>query len=62
MRDATAGDPILISGNLAGQPLDNYETLLKHIRTTKSATGFRCHARLDKKDYATGRENGEFLD
>lgn len=44
----------LISGNLAGQPLDSYETLLKHIRTTKSATGFRCHARLDKKDYATG--------
>lgn len=44
----------LISGNLAGQPLDSYETLLKHIRTTKSATGFRCHARLNKKDYATG--------
>ena len=44
----------LISGNWAGQPLENYETMLKYIRTTKSASGFRCQARLDKKVYATG--------
>jgi len=44
----------LISGNWAGQPLENYETILKFIRTTKSAAGFRCQARLDKKIYATG--------
>jgi hypothetical protein len=44
----------LISGNWAGQPLESYETMLKYIRTTKSATGFRCQARLDKKVYATG--------
>jgi hypothetical protein len=44
----------LISGNWAGQPLESYETVLKSIRTTKSATGFRCRARLDKAVYATG--------
>ncbi len=44
----------LISGNWAGQPLLSYETILKYIRTTKSVTGFRCQARLDKKAYATG--------
>jgi hypothetical protein len=44
----------LISGNWAGQPMESYETMLKYIRTTKSATGFRCRARLNKKVYATG--------
>ena len=44
----------LLSGNWAGQPLESYETLLKHIRATKSTSGFRCHARLDKRAYATG--------
>ena len=44
----------LISGNWAGQPLEGYETVLKYIRTTRSATGFRCTARLDKKVYSTG--------
>lgn len=44
----------LISGNWSGQPLESYETMLKHIRATKSTSGFRCQARLDKKIYATG--------
>jgi len=44
----------LISANWAGQPLDSYETVLKHIRTTKSETGFRCLAWLDTKHYETG--------
>ena len=44
----------LISGNCAGQPLESYETMLKHIRTTKSTIGFQCKARLDKRVYATG--------
>jgi len=44
----------LISGNWAGQPLDSYETMLKHIRTTRSTTGFRCQARLDRATYPTG--------
>lgn len=41
----------LISTNWAGHPLASYETILKHIRTTRSAGGFRCRARLDTKVY-----------
>ncbi len=41
----------LISGNWAGKPLDSYETILNHIRTTTSTTGFRCQAQLDTTDY-----------
>src|SRR5215204_4175196 len=44
----------LISGSWAGQPLESYETMLKYIRATRSASGFRCRARLDKRAYATG--------
>jgi hypothetical protein len=44
-----------ISKNLAGQPVASYETLLKHIRTTTSATGLRCRARLDRQTYELGR-------
>lgn len=43
-----------ISGNWAGQPLISYETVLKFIRTTKTATGLCCHARLDRTAYETG--------
>lgn len=43
-----------ISHNWAGQPLINYETILKFIRTTKTAAGLRCRARLDRKAYPTG--------
>jgi len=43
-----------ISHNWAGQPLINYETILKFIRTTKTATGLRCRARLDRTAYPTG--------
>jgi len=43
-----------ISHNWAGQPLVSYETMLKFIRTTKTATGLRCRARLDRKHYKTG--------
>jgi hypothetical protein len=44
----------LISQNWAGHPLVSYETLLKHIRSTRSETGFHCRARLDRRVYATG--------
>lgn len=44
----------LISSNWAAQPLDSYETMLKYIRSTRSTTGFRCKARVDKKSYQTG--------
>jgi hypothetical protein len=43
----------LISKNWAGQPLVSYETILNHIRTTTSSTGFYCHAVLDHREYAT---------
>ncbi len=43
-----------ISGNWAGQPLYNLETVLKFIRTTRTETGLCCRARLDTREYATG--------
>jgi len=43
----------LISGNWAGIPLDTFETVLKHIRTTQSSKGLRCRAWLDPRDYPT---------
>jgi hypothetical protein len=45
-----------IESNWAGQPLKDYETVLKFIRTTRTATGLRCRAYLDKTDYQTGRK------
>lgn len=41
----------LISANWAGEPLDSYETILKHIRTTTSTTGFCSQAHLDTTEY-----------
>ena len=41
----------LISANWAGEPLINYETVLKYIRTTHSQNGFCCRACLDRKHY-----------
>jgi len=40
-----------ISANWAGEPLVSYETILKHIRTTRTETVLHCRARLDKKEY-----------
>lgn len=45
-----------ISLNWAGEPLRSYETLLKFIRTTQTASGLRCRARLDTTRYETGRK------
>lgn len=45
-----------ISQNWAGQPLISYETVLKFIRTTKTETGLRCRAYLDKTHYATRKK------
>jgi len=44
----------LISANWAGEPLVSYETILGHIRRTRSSKGFHCRARLDETDYPTG--------
>jgi hypothetical protein len=41
----------VISGNWAGEPLVSYETILKYLRTTRTETGFRCRAWLDRKEY-----------
>jgi hypothetical protein len=43
----------LISQNWPGEPLVSYETVLNFIRTTTSATGFRCRATLDTTTYGT---------
>jgi len=43
-----------ISKNWAGKPLESYETALKYIRTTKTKTGLRVRARMERKRYATG--------
>lgn len=43
-----------ISSNWVGQPLSSYETMLKFIRTAKTATGRACQARLDRKGYESG--------
>ena len=43
-----------IEANWAGQPLIDYETVLKFIRTTTTATGLRVRAYLDRQTYPTG--------
>jgi hypothetical protein len=46
----------LISANWAGQPLDSYETMLNHIRTTTSTTGFCCQVHLDITEYELNKK------
>lgn len=41
----------VISANWAGEPLTSYEIVLKYIRATRTTTGFRCRAKLDKTNY-----------
>jgi hypothetical protein len=43
-----------ISKNWAGRPLDSYETILKYVRSTTTATGLRVRAIRVQKDYAKG--------
>ena len=45
-----------ISNNWAGQPLWDYETVLKFIRSTKTATGLNVRATLVKKRYSKGKK------
>ena len=49
----------LISANWSGQPLASYETLLQHLKTTRSTTGFQCRARMDTKNYSLGRKTSK---
>jgi hypothetical protein len=43
-----------ISNNWSAQPLYDYETVLKFIRTTKTSTGLKIHAYLNTKNYQKG--------
>ena len=43
-----------ISSNWAGRPLTDYDTALKFIRTTKTATGLKIRAALNAKKYEKG--------
>jgi len=45
-----------ISKNWAGEPLDSYHKILNFIRTTKTGTGLRVSAYLDRRSYPTGLE------
>jgi len=45
-----------ISNNWAAQPLRDYETVLKFIRTTKTSAGLKIRAYLNKKQYQKGKK------
>jgi len=45
-----------ISKNWAGQPLGDYETILKYISTTKTKTGLRVQSFLDENIYCKGKK------
>lgn len=45
-----------ISNNWAAQPLLDYETVLKFIRTTKTSTGLKIRALLNNKSYRKGKK------
>jgi len=48
-----------ISLNWKGVPLENYETVVNLIGATKTKTGLKIKARLDKKDYKKGMKVSE---
>jgi hypothetical protein len=45
-----------ISSNWRGEPLRDYETIVKLIARTTTATGLKVVCRLDRRKYAIGRE------
>ena len=45
-----------ISSNWRGEPLRDYETIVKLIARTTTATGLKVVCRLDRRKYATGRQ------
>jgi hypothetical protein len=45
-----------ISTNWRGEPLRDYETIVKLIARTTTAKGLRVTCRLDRRKYATGRQ------
>ena len=45
-----------ISSNWAAQPLRDYETVLKFIRTAKTSAGLKIRAILNTKQYQKGKK------
>lgn len=45
-----------ISQNWRGEPLVNYETIIRLITATKTSTGLRVDCKLDKRSYRLGRK------
>jgi hypothetical protein len=45
-----------ISSNWSAQPLYDYETVLKFVRTTKTSAGLKIRALLNKKHYPKGKK------
>jgi hypothetical protein len=45
-----------VSKNWAGRPLDSYETILNHLRTTTTSTGLRVRAHLVRRTYRIGKK------
>lgn len=45
-----------ISINWRGKPLASYETIIKLIGSTKTKKGLKVEARLDERDYETGKK------
>jgi hypothetical protein len=45
-----------ISSNWRGEPLRDYETIVKLIAGTTTAKGLRVTCRLDRRRYPTGRK------
>lgn len=45
-----------ISKNWAGEPLENYETILNYIRTTRTSRGLEVQAHLDRRRYKRGEK------
>jgi transposase len=45
-----------ISTNWRGEPLMDYETIVRLIANTTTATGLRVNCRLDRRKYAVGRK------
>ena len=43
-----------ISMNWRGRPLEDYETIVQLIGATKTKTGLKVNARLDRRRYRTG--------
>jgi len=48
-----------ISSNWRGEPLCDYETVVRLISATKTSKGLRVTCRLDHGKYATGRKVSE---